>query len=85
MLTYDSPNSVLEIWAYSQDMQANIKDFLKFFLLSVRMIGKNIKFDDIKINNSNFYGNKRLFKIDDIDVNKTLVSKKVPYGKKKLI
>ena len=49
------------------------------------MIGKNIKLDDIKINNSNFYGNKRLFKIDDIDVNKTLVSKKVPYGKKKLI
>ena len=49
------------------------------------MIGKNIKFDDIKINNSNFYGNKRLFKIDDIDVNKILVSKKVPYGKKKLI
>ena len=48
-------------------MQANIKDFLKFFLLNVRMIGKNIKFDDIKINNSNFYGNKRLFKIDDID------------------
>ena len=49
------------------------------------MIGKNIKFDEIKINNSNFYGNERLFTIDDIDVNKILVSKKIPYGKKKLI
>ena len=37
------------------------------------------------INKSNFYENKRLFKIDDIDVNKIneiLVSKAEPYGKK---
>ena len=33
------------------------------------------------INKSNFYKNKKLFKIDDIDVNKILVSKKEPYGK----
>ena len=30
------------------------------------------------INISNFYRNKKLFKIDDIDVNKILVSKKEP-------
>ena len=46
------------------------------------MSGKNINFDDKKINKSNFYKNKRLFKIDDIDVNKILGSKKEPYGKK---
>ena len=34
------------------------------------MSGKNIIFDDKKINKSNFYRNKRLFKIDDIAVNK---------------
>ena len=46
------------------------------------MSGKNIIFNDKKINKSNFYKNKKLFKIDDIDINKILVSKKEPYGKK---
>ena len=49
------------------------------------MSGKNINFDDKEINKSNFYKNKRLFKIDEIDGNKILVSKKEPSGKKKLI
>ena len=31
---------------------------------------------------SSFYENKKLFNIYDIDVNKILVSKKEPYGKK---
>ena len=43
----------------------------------------NIIFNDEKINQSNFYKNKKLFNIDDIDVNKILVSKKELYGKKK--
>ena len=46
------------------------------------MSGKNINFDDRKINKSNFYRNKKLFNIDDIDANKILISKKEPYGKK---
>ena len=46
------------------------------------MSGKSINFEDIKINTSNFYKNKKLFKIDDIDINKILVSKKESYGKK---
>ena len=41
------------------------------------MSGKNIIFDDEKINESNFYKNKKLSKIDDIDVNKILISKRV--------
>ena len=46
------------------------------------MSGKSIIFDNKKIKKSKFYKNKKLFKIDDIDVNKILVSKKEPYGKK---
>ena len=46
------------------------------------MSGKNINFDDKRINKCNFYNNKKLFKIDGINVNKILISKKEPYGKK---
>ena len=46
------------------------------------MSGKSINFEDKKINKSNFYKNKKMFKIEDIDVNKILVSKKEPYGTK---
>ena len=46
------------------------------------MSGKNITFDDEKINKSNVYRNKKEFIIDDIDVNKILISKKEPHGKK---
>ena len=38
------------------------------------MSGKSMISNDKKINKSNFYKNKRLFKIDDIDVNKILAS-----------
>ena len=41
------------------------------------MSKKSINFDDKKINKSNFYKNKKLFKTDDIEVNKILVSKEV--------
>ena len=37
------------------------------------MRGKSIHFDDKKINESNFYENKKIFNIYDSDVNKTLV------------
>ena len=49
------------------------------------MSRKNIIFNEKENNKSNFYKNRRLFKIDDIDINKTSVSKKEPYAKKKLI
>ena len=43
---------------------------------------KNINFNDEKIKKSNFYHkNKKIFNLDDIDVNKILVSKKGQYGK----
>ena len=48
------------------------------------MSGNSINIGDKKINKSNFYKNKKIFKIDDIDVNKILVSKKESYGTKNL-
>ena len=40
------------------------------------MSGKNLIFDDQKINKSNVYKNKKLFNIYDTDVDKILISKK---------
>ena len=40
---------------------------------------KNIFFDDKKIKESDFYENKKAFLIEDIDINKILVSKIEPY------
>ena len=45
------------------------------------MSGKNINFDENK-NNFEFYKNKKVNSIDDIDVNKILVSKIETYGTK---
>ena len=51
------------------------------------MSRKSINFEDKKISKSNFYKNKKLFNIHDLDVNKILVSKilvskKESYGTK---
>ena len=42
------------------------------------MSGKNINFNDKKIRKSNFYKNKKINRIEDIDINNILVSKKKP-------
>ena len=49
------------------------------------MSGKNINFEDKQIKKRSFYKNKKLFKVEDIDVNKILLSKKDPYGANKSI
>ena len=46
------------------------------------MSGNGINFEDKNITKSNFYKNKKLFKIEYINVNKMLVSKKESYGTK---
>ena len=46
------------------------------------MNGKSINFDDKKINKSSLYKNIKLLSLNDIDVNKILVSKKESYGTK---
>ena len=46
------------------------------------MNGKNINFHSKNIKKSDFYNkNKKIFNVDDIDVNRILVSKKEQYGK----
>ena len=47
------------------------------------MSKKSINIGDKKVNKSNFCKNKKLFKIDDIDVDKILISKKESYSTKK--
>ena len=51
-------------------------------MITLRMSGKNINFDGKKIKKSEFYKNKNVIKIDLINANKILVSKKEPYGTK---
>ena len=46
------------------------------------MSSKNVNFSDKKIKTSGFYKNKKVAKIDDVDVNKVLASKEEPYGTK---
>ena len=45
------------------------------------MSRSSINFINEKIKKSDFYKNKKIFNIDNIDVNKILVSKKETYGK----
>ena len=47
------------------------------------MSEKGINFGDKKIKKSTVYKNKKLFKIEEIDFDKILVSKKESYGTKK--
>ena len=48
------------------------------------MSGKNVNFEDKKKLKSAFYKNKTVAKIDDIDVNKIVVSNEKTYGTKNL-
>ena len=49
------------------------------------MSSRIINFDDKKIKKSEFYKSKKVTSIDDVDVNKILVSKKEPYGTKNVL
>ena len=46
------------------------------------MGGNNINFKNKEIKKSDFYKNKKVNRIEDTDLNKTLVSKEEPYGTK---
>ena len=58
-----------------------MKMFYFFSSQNIKMSGNSINFNNKKIKKSDFYKNKKIFNIDNIDVNKTLVSKKETYGK----
>ena len=56
--------------------------FYFYFLLYIRINGNSINFDNKNIEKRDFYNkNKKIFNIDDVDVNKILISKKEQYGK----
>ena len=58
------------------------KIFYFFSLLYIRMNRNSINFDNKNIEKNDFYNkNKKIFNIDDTDVNKILVSEKEQYGK----
>ena len=46
------------------------------------MSEKTINFGDKKISKKDFYNNRKQFNIEDIDINKILISKPEIYGKK---
>ena len=46
------------------------------------MSGKSVNFDDKKNRKSEFYKNKKVNEINNIDANKIFVSKEEPYGAK---
>ena len=67
--------------SFIKKLSQNHKKSFFFFLQSTRMNTKNIN-KNIKSKNGDFYKNKKVFQIDDIDVKKILVSKKEPYDTK---
>ena len=64
---------------YTQNYYKNI---FTFFSQNITMSISSINVNDKKILKSDFYNkNKKIFHVDDIDVNEILVSKKEQYGK----
>ena len=63
--------------------QIIIKKIYFFSLHNIRISRNSLNFNNEKILKSDFYKNKKIFNIDNIDVNKILVSKKEKeiYGK----
>ena len=80
MLKYSSFRLLIKYMITSQIPKIVIKRFT-FFSYSIRMSGKEVNFEYEKIKKSNFYKN-RVIRIDNIDVDKILVSKEEPCGSK---
>ena len=57
---------------------------LIYFYSNTIMNRKSVHFRGKNIKTRNFCKSKKLFKIDEIDVNKILVSEEEPYGTKKV-
>ena len=81
MLKYSSFRLLIKYMITSQIPKIVIKRFT-FFSYSIRMSGKEVNFEYEKIKKSNFYKNKRVIRIDNIDVDKILVSKEEPCDSK---
>ena len=84
MLKRDSFRSTIKYEIAPQAAKLLFKK-LSYFSTGIRMRGKNINLEDKKIKKSYFYKNKKVLKVDEIDINKILVSKKEPYRANKSI
>ena len=62
-----------------------IKKNYFFSSQNIRMSGNSINFNNKEIKKRDFYKNKKIFNIDNIDINKILISKKETYGKYDLL
>ena len=78
---YDFNRAVLKYKLFTRHPNY-YKNIFYLFLPSIRISGKSINFGDKKINKSDFYKNRKLFKIEDIDIDKILISEKESYGTK---
>ena len=58
--------------------------YINYYKTILRFFWKECDFWRQKCQQGNFYENKSPVIIDDIDINKILISKKEPYGTKKL-
>ena len=71
-----------KLWKLYGLLHSTSSYYKNFFSPSIRMSEKSIKFEDEKVNKRSFYKNKKPFKVEDIDINKILVSKKELFEKK---
>ena len=81
MLKYDTFRLTVK-YGITPCTPESLQKKLYFFSASVRTSGQHVNFENKKIEKSNFYNNEKVTKIDDIDVNKILISKEEPYGTK---
>ena len=58
-----------------------IKKNYFFSSQNIRMSGNSINFNNKEIKKRDFYKNKKIFNIDNIDINKIFISKKETYAK----
>ena len=80
---FNRPVSKYKVFTRHPNHYKTFYTFYTFFCSpSIRISGKSMNFDNKNINKSNFYKNKGLFNIHDLDVNKKIVSKKESYGTK---
>ena len=70
------------MWSFSIHWIVIFKYKNYFFSPSIRMSGKSVNFGGKKIQKSHFYKNEKVAKIDEVDVNKMLISREEPYSTK---
>ena len=75
----------MKVYDHSTYTRIIIKKFFTIFFTVYKNEWEERKFQSQKILKSDFYKNKKVVKIDNINVNKILVSKEEPYATKKFI